>query len=169
MNILKLKEVEDLKVELEKIKEINNVIYGENVVPVLKDKAVELLLKIDQYFQDIGFATKIKSNKLTATYNTLTFTAEIREQQFGGNIISIMKGDEEIDTIRVVIKTTGNGGFFAIPEDKVEAEIVKLKKDIGHAKSITKNYENPVYHYGRSNNNQISYTDIDSLLKDVFQ
>ena len=165
MNLQKLKEVEDLKVELANVKEANSNLYKDKIVPILQDKTLELLLEINEFFKEKGFITTNQTNKVKATYKTITFTAEIIESDTS---IIIKQGQEDLANIYVAIKMNSGEYSFTAPGDKLEAEKLKLKKQIEQENNSTKYYENPVYQYGCSGINK-RYSEVNSLLNDVFK
>ena len=162
MNIIQMKELEDLKVELTKLEEESSRIFKQNVN--FKAKANELIDAFFHFVEKNGFKISRDSYKVKATYNNLVLFAEITDER------NIVIGEGSKDLAKVNIQLNGNNRYssYTLPNDPFEAEKMRIKKRMEQVHQDIQASQNPVYTFVNLNNRN-SYKTANELIDGIFK
>lgn len=132
-------EIEELKLELDRLKEHNRELLQTNVEPGLHRKVQEFLDGFEDYFRERGFVIRKKENKVRVSFDDL----HLKAFSDGGRDIFIMRGKEQIAS--VTVKFIGEGMSGA--QGQMVESVGKLEKEIEKEKSLANDLRNPVFYY----------------------
>lgn len=164
MELKQLMQLEDLKKELSEITNKNSELYNSKIEPLIRQKKFEFISEFERFFNEQGFETINHNNQVTASYNTLSFTANLLEDN---QIILIEQNGKEFARVSVVINSIIRNSTYTLPQDSFEAEKIRIRKDIEKANLRTKDYENPEFNFINLEKRK-NYTSVVSLLSDIF-
>jgi hypothetical protein len=137
------KDIEQLTGELANLKERNGELFQKHIQPGKKEKIQEFLNAFENYFSERGFVIRKKENSVRAAYDTLHFRAISNDSED----IFIMKGREQIASITINHKGARKTTAFTDPLGALGEIIVQLETEIALEKSLTNDFENPVFYY----------------------
>lgn len=163
MNLDKLKELEDLKVELTKLEEETHKLFNENTEPAIMEKCLEFIHSFGEFFREKGFTINMIREKVTAEYNSLTFTAEIKNRQ-----IYIRQGGKEVNRVVVNYNPYPDSDYFTPLSDPFQAEKVRIQNEIERVGMIKNGCMNPVFTFSPLKDKRIFKTPIE-LLSEIFK
>ncbi|MCH6269011.1 MULTISPECIES: hypothetical protein [Neobacillus] len=133
------KEIEELKVELNRVKEQNQELFQTIVEPGLHSKVQEFLDSFEDYFRERGFVIRKKNDKVRVSFDDL----HLKAFSDGGRDIFIMRGKEQIASVTVKFIGEGKKGIQSQMDDSLD----QLEKEMEKEKSFTDNLKNPVFYY----------------------
>ncbi|WP_066319198.1 hypothetical protein [Bacillus sp. FJAT-29814] len=128
-------EIEELKLELNRLKENNRELLQTNVKPGLQRKVQEFLDDFEDYFRERGFVIRKKENKVRVSFDDL----HLKAFSDGGHDIFIMRGKEQIASVTVKFIGEGKSGG--------QGQSVDLLDQLEKEKSLAKDLSNPVFYY----------------------
>jgi hypothetical protein len=140
------KQIEDLKAELTKLKESNQVLFHQNVRSAIKGKMDEFLTAFGDYFQERGFVVSRKADTVRVSYEIIHFKAFSDENQK----LYIMKGKEQIAAISV--QYAGESDAYPSFQAYDGESISRLKTEIEKEKRLAAEFVNPVVYYTGGDN-----------------
>ncbi|MBU8918658.1 hypothetical protein BGM25_21685 [Bacillus sp. FJAT-29953] len=133
------KEIEELKVELNHVKEQNQELFQTIVEPGLHSKVQEFLDSFEDYFREKGFVIRKKNDKVRVSFDDL----HLKAFSDGGRDIFIMRGKEQIASVTVTLIGEGKPGSIGQMPDSLD----QLEKELEKEKSLSYALKNPVFYY----------------------
>ncbi|WP_286228692.1 hypothetical protein [Neobacillus mesonae] len=135
---MSMKNLEELKVELAYLIEMNHELYEKNVLPVMNMKIEEFLNAFEDYFRERGFVVRRKDDSVIVSFDILHFKAAFNEN----HEIFIMKGREQIALIQVKFN-----GEDELKEDFDGESAAQIEMEIEKQKQITAYLKKPEVFY----------------------
>ncbi|MDP4085469.1 MAG: hypothetical protein Q8934_12765 [Bacillota bacterium] len=151
-------EVQALKNELTSVKEKNNHLFQQNVLPKKEEKKQEFLDVFEEFFREKGFVVQKKTDSVRASFDTLNFKAFFNEN---GELI-IMNGRDPIASILIRF----NGEKHSITN--FNESVIQLKKELENENILSIKLENPMFYYTGANSD-IRFDSPLSVLNSIFQ
>ncbi|MCM3767028.1 hypothetical protein [Neobacillus niacini] len=129
-------EIEELKLELNRLKDDNRELFQTLVEPGLHRKVQEFLDSFEDYFRERGFVIRKKENKVRVSFDDL----HLKAFSDGGHDIFIMRGKEQIASVTVKFIGEGESGGR-------QGQSVDLLDQLEKEKSLANDLSNPVFYY----------------------